>query len=192
MTKVSNTKYYTFEGKVQWAKVYTPDEFRGAVRWGLDLYMDKDDEWKKFKESGIQKKVKENENGKGFNLTRSTTKVMKGKMVYFTPPQILDKDGKVLVRYVDEVGKDVRSYEDPNKVIRRVGDPVMIGNGSLIQVNVSVYPTAMGPGNRLEAIKIIDLIHYEKPEINEEDKEEVGPETQTETGKKINDSLPPW
>lgn len=186
MTKVSNTKYYTFTGKVQWAKVYTPDEFRGAVRWGLDLYMDSDKEWAKFKESGIQKKVKENDAGKGFNLTRSTTKVMKGKMVYFTPPQIVDKDGKVLVKYVDDQGKDVRSYEDKDKKITRVGDPVMIGNGSTIEVNVSVYPTAMGPGNRLESIKLIDLIHYEKPEIAEEDKEQPSSE------KVLGDSLPPW
>lgn len=184
---VSNTKYVTFTGKVQWAKVYTPDEFRGAVRWSLDLIMSDDAEWQKFKDLGIQKKVKENENGKYFNVTRSTTKLMKGKLVHFTPPTIFDKDGLPIVSYVDEENKIVRSYDDPNKVIRRIGEPVMIGNGSDVQVTVSVYPTAMGPGNRLESIKIIDLVHYEKPEITEEDKE-----TKGEEKVQSKDMSPPW
>lgn len=184
---VSNTKYVTFKGKIQWAKVYAPDEFRGAVRWGLDLIMDDDSEWKKFKDLGIQKKVKENENGKYFNVTRSTTKLMKGKLVHFTPPIIYDKDGQAIVSYVGEDGKIVRSYDDADKVIRRVGDPVMIGNGSEVEVTLSVYPTAMGPGNRLESIKIIDLIHYEKPEIQEEDREQ-----KSEEKIQTKDNIPPW
>lgn len=184
---VSNTKYVKFNGKAQWAKVYTPDEFRGAVRWSMDLIMTDDKEWEKFKDLGIQKKVKEGDDGKYFNLTRSTTKLMKGKLVHFTPPQIYDKDGMVIVKYVDEAGIDVRSYDDPNKVIRRIGDPIMIGNGSEVEVTVSVYPTAMGPGNRLESIKIIDLIHYEKPETAEEDKEQ-----KTEEKVQAKGVTPPW
>ena len=79
----------------------------------------------KFKESGIQKKVQDKGEGKYFQLSRDTVKEMKGKKVYFTAPFIYDKDGKVIVKYTDEKGADVRSYEDKNITITRVGDPVL-------------------------------------------------------------------
>lgn len=185
----SKTKYISIEGTAFWCKVYTPDEFRGSSKWMLNLYPSNDKEWAKFKEAGIQKKVKEDENGKSFAVTRNTSKLIKGTMVYFAPPIIYDKDGKVLVQYVDDKGSPVRSYNDPTKRPNRVGDPVLIGNGSLVSVRLSVYPTAMGPGNRLESITLLDLIHYEKPEEAEENKEVKGKETEI-----TNDELtsPPW
>jgi hypothetical protein len=185
----SKTKYISIEGTAFWCKVYTPDEFRGSSKWMLNLYPSNEKEWAKFKEAGIQKKVKEDENGKSFAVTRNTSKMIKGNMVYFAPPVIYDKNGAVLVQYVDEKGSPVRSYNDPNKRPNRVGDPVLIGNGSLVSVRLSVYPTAMGPGNRLESITLLDLIHYEKPEELEENKEVKGPEKEI-----TNDELtsPPW
>jgi hypothetical protein len=186
---VSNTKYYSFEGKVEWCKVYTPDEFRGAVRWTLDFFPKDEDELKKIKDSGIQKVIKDKGNGPQLNFSRSTTKLMKGKIVHFTPPQILDADGKVLVKYVGKDGKDIRSYDEEGTIIERVGEPILIGNGSTVRVNVSVYPTAMGPGNRLESITLVDLVHYEKPEEEtpEEAKEEKTPEVKQKKG-----ATPPW
>lgn len=160
----SKTQYLTLTGKAYWAKVYQPDEFRGAVRWTMDFYPQDADEWAKFTKAGIQKKVKENADGKYFQAARSTTKLMKGRVVNFTPPVIYDKDGEALVKYVDENGKDIRSYDDADTKINRVGDPILIGNGSTVAVTLSVYPTAMGPGNRLESVRVIDLIEYERPE----------------------------
>lgn len=160
----SKTKYYSFTGRAFWAKLYEPDEFRGAVRWSVNLYLDDETEWAKFKESGIQKTVKEGPDGKYFQLYRPTTKAMGARMVRFTPPIVYDKNGEALVKYVDSNNQIIRSYEDPNFKFVRVGEPVLIGNGSKIKVNVSVYPTQMGPGNRLESIQIVDLIEYKRPE----------------------------
>jgi hypothetical protein len=187
--KESTTKYITLTGKAFWCKVYTPDEFRGSSKWMINFYPSDEKEWAKFKEAGIQKKVKEDENGKNFAVTRNTSKMIKGNMVYFTPPIIYDKDGKTLVYYADEKGNLVRSYNDPNQRPQRVGDPILIGNGSLVSVRLSVYPTAMGPGNRLESITLLDLIHYEKPEEAPENREVKGPEVDV-----TNDELtgPPW
>lgn len=186
----SKTEYFNFVGKAYWAKVYQADEFRGAVRWMIDLALQGEDEWEKFKISGIQKKVKEDaEKGKFVNFSRSTTKLMRGKLVYFAPPTIYDKDGMPIVRYVNEEGNPVRSYDDEKAKIERIGEPVLIGNGSLVSVNVSVYPTAMGPGNRLESIRILDLVHYDKPKELQENQEEKGPE-KTETEKALNDEIP--
>lgn len=154
------TDYVTFEGIANYVKPYKPDEFRGAVRWMLDLTLDTEDEVKKYKEVGIQKKLKQVEKGLAFSPNRPTTKLMKGKLVNFTPPFIYDKNGEVLVKYVDENGKPVYSYDDANKKITRVGDPVIIGNGSRVAVRMSYYDTAMGIGSRLESIKILDLIEY--------------------------------
>jgi len=174
MANESKTKYFTFTGKAQWAKLYKPDEFRGSVKWCLDLIMDDPAEWVKFKEAGIQKKVKEGAEGKYVQFARSTSKLMKGRVVYFAPPIILDKDGKPIVSYVDSFGSPVRSYEDEKARPERVGEPILIGNGSVVQVSVSVYPTAMGPGNRLESVKVLDLVAYEEekeksPETKEDE-----------------------
>lgn len=173
----SQTQYLDFDGKAYWCKVYTPDEFRGNTRWMLDLYMDDPAMLEKYKKAGIQKKLKENENGKGFSATRPVTKLIKGTLVHFTPPIIYDKDGTELVKYVDAEGKTIRQYSTGEEYTR-VGEPVMIGNGSTVRCRISVYPTSMGPGNRLESIKILDLITYERPENPEDSKEEKGEEVE--------------
>lgn len=187
---VSNTKYIDVTGTIQWAKVYTPDEFRGAIRWSIDFFPGSDEDFKKIKDAGIQKKAKDKGEGVYYNFTRSTTKFMKERLVKFTPPVIYDKDGKMLVYYVDEEDKMVRSY-DTEKVIRRVGEPILIGNGSKVEITLSVYPTAMGPGNRLESIRILDLITYEPPAEEPQNQEVKGPEkVQTEAESK--GVTPPW
>jgi len=42
-----------------------------------------------------------------------------------------------------------------------------IGNGSTVEVEVTVYQTTKAPGTRLEAVKIIDLVEY-APEVSED------------------------
>lgn len=164
----TKTKYIDFTGKAYYARVYQPDEFRGSIRWGLDLVPENQDEWDKFKETGIQKVPKERDYGKFFPMHRPAVKLMKNKLVYFTAPYVYDKDGNVLVKYVDDAGNDLRSYEEKDKTVRRIGEPVLIGNGSLVKINVSYFPTQMGVGCRLESLRILDLIEYKKPETPSE------------------------
>jgi hypothetical protein len=183
----STTKYLDVTGKLYWPKIYTPDEFRGAVRWTINFIPDNEEELRKIKSAGIQKREKDTPDGKQFAFTRSTSKLMGKKMVYFTPPIIYGEDGKEVVSYTDPDGKLIRSYEDDTLEITRKGDPVMIGNGSKVKITLSVYPTAMGVGNRLESIKLIDLIHYEAPEVTEEQRETPTPEV-----KQGADVSPPW
>jgi hypothetical protein len=170
---VSQTQYVQFNGKAYWTKLYKPDEFKGAVRWTMNLYMDDPEEWNKYKALGIQKKVNKDENGSFFAASRPTTKMIKGKIVYFTPPVIYGKDGKVLVGYYGEDDKMLRSYDDPKTKIVKKGETILIGNGSDVQITLCVYPTAMGPGNRLESVKLIDLIEYKEPVETEEENETV-------------------
>lgn len=195
MAEKKKTEYITLEGRAYWCKLYQADEFRGAKRWMLELAMDKEEEWAKYKAAGIQKKIKEDaEKGKFVTLQRNTTKMIGTSLVYFAPPIIYGTDGQPIVHYVNDEGNVVRSYNDESKKINRVGEPVLIGNGSLVRVVLSVYPTAMGPGNRLESVRILDLIHYERPPELLENQEVVGPEVEesekVKTEKALNDEIP--
>lgn len=149
----AKTETYKFIGKALWAKVYDADEFRGASNWKIDLELDEDN-LALYKKAGIQGKIRENENGPVVSFKRPTTKLIKGVQQIFAGPKVLDKDGKVLVEY---------KKNNDNTGFDRVGTPTLIGNGSLVEVTVSVYPTSMGPGQRLESVRIIDLIEY-KPD----------------------------
>lgn len=150
MTTTSKTTTHKFTGKALWAKIYEADEFRGSTNFTIDLEADTD-AVKAYKASGIQGKIKENENGPLLKFKRAETKLIKGQKHTFAPPKVYDKDGKVLVEY--KKNADGTGFE-------RVGSPILIGNGSTVEVTVSVYPTSMGPGQRLESVRIIDLIEY--------------------------------
>ncbi len=152
----SKTKTYKFVGKALWAKVYDADEFRGSRNWKIDLEVDAEN-LALYKESGIQGKVKENENGPVVSFKRPETKLIKGVQQIFSGPKILDKDDKVIVDYKKNAD---------NTAFERIGDPVLIGNGSLVECTVQVYDTPMGKGQRLISVKILDLITY-TPEKSE-------------------------
>lgn len=159
-----STEYIDLEGEGYWLKITKPDEFRGSVRWALNLALD-EPSLKIYQDSGIQKKLKNTAEAKNVaTLLRPTTKLMKGKMVYFTPPIVYGKDGETLRKYVDKNGETVRSYDTPGIELTKVGDIPLIGNGSKLKVTLSVYDTQMGKGHRLESIKLLDLIEYVKPE----------------------------
>ncbi len=168
--KKSTSEYWRFKGHIAWAKIYDPDTFRGSTNWLINFYPYDDDEWANIKESGIQGKPKEDDGeksgikGKFITLKRPVMKPIKGNPVYFAPPRLYDADGKPLVYYTDNNGKELRSYEDKATILNRVGDQILIGNGTLAYVNVVVYQTGMGPGNRFESIQFIDLVEYEKPD----------------------------
>lgn len=162
--KTAKTETYKFTGKALWAKVYEADEFRGSSNWKIDLEVDAEN-LEKYKKAGIQGKVKSNENGPVLSFKRPTTKLIKGTQQIFSGPRIIDKDGKVIVEY---------KKNDAGTGFDRVGDPVLIGNGSVVECTVTVYPTDMGPGQRLESVKVLDLIEYAPTPSEREDRIVVG------------------
>lgn len=156
------TQTYEFEATLKWVKIYEPDEAFGSTRWLLNAYLTDDRQWRLFERSGLQLEPKEDEDGKYVVFRRDTEKKMKKDFVAFTPPFVYDSDGTPLVQYKDtETGMNVYSYDMKGDTkFERVGDPVMIGNGTLAKVRVSIYDTARGKGHRLENIKIVDLVEY--------------------------------
>lgn len=144
------TEFYKFTGKAKWAKIYEPEEFRGSTNWKIDVYLDKK-QLDARKKAGIQSKVYEDEDGTYVTFKRPKTKLIKGVLNEFSGPKVFDKDGETLVSY--HKNADGTNWE-------RMGNPVLIGNGSTVEVEVAVYDTSMGKGQRLESIKVIDLIEY--------------------------------
>ncbi len=159
---IKKTEYVDMTGKAYWAKVYQLDNYNGASRWILDFFPN-EEALKKFKDLGIQKKLLENENGTYFRPIRPESKLITNRVVYFTPPIIYNKDGSVAVGYYNEDDNLVRSYDDKDKKIVKRGENILIGNGSDVTITLCVYPTAKGVGNRLESVKILDLVEYKAP-----------------------------
>lgn len=163
---------FTIRGKLEWAKVYTPDEYMGKSFWKITIVPEDKTVFKEYKAKGGQSKPKLNTDTGEMSLTfrRETEKLMNGKTVFFSPPKI---NGAFTIRYQDETGKDVFSYEDRAKRPLRVGETQLIGNGSVGEVTVMLYDVktqeGIKRGTRLESINIIDLVEYEKEKETEKD-----------------------
>lgn len=164
---MAKSKTYKFIGKTAYPKVYEPDEFRGSKKWKVPLYPD-DETLQRIKDAGIQLKVKDDSgeksgvSGKYVTFSRGTTVNFGSGPEDMAPPIIRDKDGEILVGYDD-------AFEP-------TGDPVIIGNGSEVELLVEVYETKnFGNGQRILEVKILDLIEY-NPDNDDPDEEEVKPQ----------------
>lgn len=165
----SNTKYLKFRGKAVYAKPYVPDEYNGAQTWKVGMTVTKE-MFNEIRESGCQvkKRLAEevpniDENTPYVVFTRPTEKEFSDGVTYFTPPCIYNSDNELIVWYENEDGELVRQFK--GKQPERMGEPLIIGNGSDIEVTVAVYPAgSFGHGHRFESIKILDLIEWIPPE----------------------------
>jgi hypothetical protein len=148
------TVYLKLNGKVEWAQnLFIPDEYSGAKRWTCLFFPDPESK-KKIQESGLRLEFKTNSRSfpgeEYIRPRRDCMKVIKGKTVEFEPPRILNKDG-------------TPSSE-------------RIGNGTKVQMTLSVFDAGRFKGHRLEEVRILDLVTYERPEENTAE-----PEVKTET-----------
>lgn len=157
--KKSKTKYIKVRGRVSYAKVYEPDDFRGEKKWKINLYPD-GPSYDLIKKVGMQNKFKDDDGeksgvtGRFCSLSRPTEKQFGSEVTKFLPPEILDKGGSKIVSY--------KQTEDGTEMF---GDKVIIGNGSECEIELAVYQTArFGAGSRFNSVKILDLIEYVPPE----------------------------
>jgi hypothetical protein len=170
---MTKTKWYNFEGTVNYVKARAdkPDEYLGRVAWTVDFYPKDAATAKAIKATGIQLKLKDDKEGKKhFRFRRDVERKFGTEIVKFSPPIIYDKDGTPIIQYVDSKDKTkvVRSYNPNETTIVADGNDIIIGNGSKVLLNVCVFNTQKGPGNRFESLKILDLIEYVKPEASED------------------------
>ena len=118
-------------GKSKWSKFKTPDDKYN--NWKTNLYLD-DRSMKTFAESKLNLMMKQDDEGSYIVLRRPVSKVIKGNMVKFDPPELVD---------VNDQPTDV-----------------LVGNGSDIVCKVVVYDTIKGKGHRLEKVMIKNLVPY--------------------------------
>lgn len=136
-----STEIYYWSGKVNWAKVYKPDE--KYKNYTVDFYPDNPDE---IPASGLTLEAKTNEDGVYFRIKRPVEKIIKDELVHFGPPKVFLNTGEV-----DENG--VPKVEPFTK---------LIGNGSRVTLKVQVYTAGKFVGHRLESVRVDEHVPYEK------------------------------
>lgn len=129
------TKIHYFSGKAKWAKVYQGDGDDKYENWKIDLFMDPPS-WEEFKKSGIQLQQKFSEEGSYVTFRRDYSKIIKGELVKFDPPAVVNMDNEPITD--------------------------KIGNGSTVIVKVLTFDTRKGTGTRMEAVKVVELVKYDK------------------------------
>lgn len=141
------------KGKAKWAnRLFVPDiEYK---KWSLSLYPDAVslETIRDLQAQGVKNVVKKDEDGYHVNLGRPTEKVMRGKVVAFSPPVVLDKDGA--------------PFAGP------------IGNGSDVTVKMEVYSHGTPGGGkakamRLSSVRVDNLVPFEKSDFTDEEQEQV-------------------
>jgi hypothetical protein len=130
-----------FSGTCQWAKLKEPDEYNGEKKWKIDLFMERD-ELKALKATGVTLKVRENEEGRKYvSFNRPVLKEIKGELREFDPPKLFDHAHQPL--------------------------DCLVGNGSKVTVKIETYDTKMGMGHRLLAVRVDELVPYEKTDTED-------------------------
>lgn len=184
------TQYYNIKGRIKWAKVYEPDEFSGAENWKVNFYPFDGGEWEKFQKTGLQNVPKEDEDGKFVTLRRPVKKLINDELVIFSPPEIT---GAVNVSYQDDEGNPVRSYNKSKPVkIKVVGEKEILGNGTLVVLNISVYDTAKGKGGRFESLRVLDLVGMPENKRDEPVTEDEADEAVVEDATGEKEEKLPW
>jgi hypothetical protein len=143
----TTTKTIKLKGVLKYHKLNEPDEFKGQKFWSINFYPDQAS-LATFQGLNLMNKIYEDEDGKWIRLKRPVEKRMRDEMVRFGPVVIVDTDNNVL------------------------SGP--LGFGTEIEVDLTVYSSAMGSGSRLEKITVTKLVPY-VPTAKEEAPKETPP-----------------
>lgn len=148
---MSNTEDY-ISGKCKWAhRLFTPDlDYKcwSVVIWPNEESMAKINALKAGSNGvqGILNTIKKDDDGYNLTLKRPTEKVMRGKLVGFAPPMVVDKDGTPHTK-------------------------ADIGNGSdltcKIEIRTYKIPTSERKGTaiRLIGVRVDNLVPFEKADF---------------------------
>lgn len=107
------------------------------------------DKLRELQAEGLKNVLKKDEDGYYVSFRRPTSKLMKGKVVAFTPPVVQDKDGQQI-------------------------NQTAIGNGSDVTVKLAVYSHKTPTGGkakaaRWEALRVDNLVPFEAERDFQED-----------------------
>lgn len=151
----SDTYSIYLVGKCAWAnRLFVPDiEYK---KWSVKLYPNQEslDIIRDLQAEGVKNVLKKDDDGYNISLGRPTEKVIRGKVVAFSPPTIVDADGN--------------AFAGP------------IGNGSDLTVKMDVYSHPV-PGTqkrakamRLVSVRVDNLVPFDKEkDFSDQEKEQV-------------------
>jgi len=132
------SKYVRMTGFIKWANsqyggLFSPDPSYG--NYSVTFYPDPPSV-EKFKASGMKLEFKNDEDGDFVKLRRPHEKIIKNENQVFGRPKIFFPEG-------------VEGTKD-------------IGNGTKVEVTVVVYPAGRHTGHRLESVKVLELVRFER------------------------------
>lgn len=137
---MANREDVYIRGKVKWLKAVTANDWN---KWTVVVYPVADDleKIRDLQGQGLKNVLKKDEDGYYTTFSRPVNKVIRGKVIAFHPPKIVDKDNQPL-------------------------DPTKIGNGSDATIKLEVYEHGTPGGGkakaaRWEAARIDNLVPYE-------------------------------
>lgn len=140
------TENVYLSGKAKWARTQTPDKYS---KWGLVLYPDAKSLEKihKLKEEGIKNVLKKDDDGYCMTFSRPTSKMVRGKVIGMSPPEVLNKEGT-----------------------RPLGE--LVGNGSDVTIKVETYGGKTPVGGtykaaRLASVRVDNLVPFQRDSFNE-------------------------
>jgi len=101
-----NTEFVFLSGKAKWVRHQVPNQWGN---WAMTLYLDASslEKFKKLKEEGVKNVLKKDEDGYNVSFNRPTSKLIRGKVVGFAPPEIIGNDGEPLRDQLVGNGSDV-------------------------------------------------------------------------------------
>jgi hypothetical protein len=138
-----NSRDVILKGKISWHRLTQPDE---EQKWKVTLYPDAEslEEINKLKSEGLMNVLRKDEEGYNMTFTRYRQKMIRGKIVLFEAPIVLDKEGKPT-------------------------DGFGIGHGSDVSIKLQVYkynkpnvPGTKGIAARLEGVRVWNLVPFER------------------------------
>lgn len=135
-----STVFHTFTGKVNWAQVFRPNKFNN---YSIDFYPESPEVRRQIKALGIKSAIKEDNEGNLFyTFRRPHEKMMRGELVTLGPPKIVSNQDEPFTE--------------------------TIGNGSVVEITLAVYDWSdakhgSGKGTRIEKVKVISHVKYQKP-----------------------------
>lgn len=141
MTPFTKKEYAYIPGKIIWCKHKIPEAWEDDRFWSIIVYPNDEGKQviKKLKEPpAILNVMKKDDDGEYMKFKRPCQKDIKGRLVTFDNPIVLDRDGQPF--------------------------DGMVGNGSDGVVKLLVYKYRQGKGRavRWESVRIDNLIPYER------------------------------
>ena len=133
--ETESTNYIVKNARVKWAKVFEPDSTFPPARWSVNVYPNEQDKNALLK-LGVQFRTDEKDGGEFFTAKRNV-ETNAGKKL--TPPRVVDAHKQAFAE--------------------------AIGNGSVCNIIVNVYPWTFGKkkgmGAWLEAVQVVEHVAYQ-------------------------------